>query len=223
MRVVFLGTGALSLATARALLEQGHDVIIIEKDRHNIDEVSEQLDADFLHGDGSTPAILREAGPETCHVFFAITENDQLNIIASVVARTLGFERVVTAIQNPEFEAICSEVGLTETIVPVRTVSRYLVDSLEGQDVLELSTFIKQDARFFSFIVSERDPGTIGELDLPQRARAVAVYPREGSFALANSDSVIEPGDEVVILTHQEHLEELRARWAPRSETRNES
>lgn len=221
MRVAFVGAGNLSVMTARKLLEYGVEVIIIEENKERIDEMSDQLDCGFLHGDGSKPAVLRQVDPEHTDVLFCITGNDQINIIASLVGRSQGFRRVVTKVEDPELELICAELGLEHTIVPTRTISRFLTDMVWGRDILELSTMIKDAARFFSFVVSDKDEGIVSELELPESARAVCYY-REGKFMLADADSKLRKGDEVVVLTHSKNLTKLKERWAPKVENAEE-
>jgi trk system potassium uptake protein len=63
MRVVFVGGGDITVGTARILIDRGDEVIIVEQDEEKIEELSETLDCSFLHGDGSKPHILKEAGP----------------------------------------------------------------------------------------------------------------------------------------------------------------
>lgn len=93
-----------------------------------IEDLSDRLDCSFLNGDGSTPAILREVGPEQTDVLFCLTDSDQANLISGLVGRSLGFRRVILSIQDSEFEGICRELGLVEdTILPSRTISRYLL------------------------------------------------------------------------------------------------
>jgi trk system potassium uptake protein TrkA len=214
MRIAFVGAGEVTLRTAELLIARGHQVIIIEKSRDKIDEISEDLDCSFLQGDGSKPPILREVGPEQTDALFCLTNSDQANLIASLVGRSLGFKRVITRIQDPEFEVICRELGLKDTIIPSRTISRYLADTLEGLDILELSTVIKGEARFFSFKVEKQDEKAIEDLDLPERARVVCYY-REGRFFLAEDQTKLRKEDEVVILTHSDNLASLRERWEP--------
>jgi trk system potassium uptake protein TrkA len=128
MRAVFIGAGSLAVVTAKLIRERGEEVVIIEQDKERIDALSEEVDCGFLHGDGSKPAMLREADPEHTDVLFALTGNDQANILASLVGRSLGFKRVVTKIEDYEFEHICKELGLEDVIVPSRTVGRYLAE-----------------------------------------------------------------------------------------------
>ena len=128
MRAVFIGAGSLAVVTAKLIRERGEEVVIIEQDKERIDALADELDCGFLHGDGSKPAMLREADPEHTDVLFALTGNDQANILASLVGRSLGFKRVVTKIDDDEFEHICKELGLEDVIVPTRTVGRYLAE-----------------------------------------------------------------------------------------------
>jgi trk system potassium uptake protein TrkA len=198
--------------TARYLLEHKHEVIIVESDKNVIDELSSQLDCGFLHGDGSTPELLRELAPEQTDFLFCLTENDQTNIIASLIGRSLDFKTVITKIENQEFEHICTELGLEHTIIPTRTISRFLIDMLSGKDILELSTMIKDEARFFSFIARDEDEQEISTLQLPETAQVICYY-REGKFILADKKNRLKKGDEVVILTHSKNLPSLRERW----------
>ncbi len=124
MRAVFIGASSLSIMTARLLLKRSHEAVIIELDKDIATNLHNELDCGILHGDGTKPALLREANPELTDVLFCLTGNDQTNIIASLVGRSLGFKRVVTKIVDSEFEHICTEVGLEDTIIPSRTIGR---------------------------------------------------------------------------------------------------
>jgi trk system potassium uptake protein TrkA len=214
MRIVFVGATDLTTMTARRLIAQGHDVVIIERDKTVIDTLNADLDCSFLHGDGTKPQILREAKPEQCDVLFCLTRHAQENIIASLVGRSLGFKRVVTSIDDEEFEGICHNLGLEHTIVPSRTVSRYLADMVRGVDVIELSTFLKGSARLFSFVARSEDAVHVTELGLPEHTRVVCLY-RGEEFVCPTETTKVRQGDEVVLITDNRHLTTLRERWRP--------
>lgn len=212
MRAVFVGAGSITVTAARILQKRGHEVVIIERDRARIDALAGTLDCGFLHGDGSTPALLREADPEHTDCLFCLTGQDQTNILASLVGRSQGYARVVTKIEDPEFEHICIELGLEDTIDPALTIGRYLADMLQGQDLLELSAMVKDEARVFSFVAREADAVTVGALDLPDESRVICLY-RDGKFRLPESDTKLQQGDEVIVLTHSRNLAKLQQRW----------
>lgn len=215
MRIVFVGAGEIAVDTARNLIQKGNEVVIIEQDRDKIERLSDELDCGFLHGDGGRPAILREADPARTDLLFCLTNSDQANIIASLVARSMGFSQVVTSIQDADFEGICHELGLEKTIVPGRTISRHLVDMARGVDTLELSTILKDDARLFTFVARKEDAKPLSELGLPEDSRVICYY-RKGRFSFAEHDIRLREGDEVVILTRSDRLADLRERWQPK-------
>jgi trk system potassium uptake protein TrkA len=200
--------------TARALLQRNAEVVIVEADEKKIEALSEDLSCGFLHGDGSKPNILKEAGPEQTDVLFCLTSNDLVNIVASVIGQSLGYKRVVTRIEDPSYGGVCRQLGLKDTIVPNQTISRYLADLTRGRDILELSTMITGEARFFSFQAGKDDEGRIRDLDLPEDAHVICYY-RDGEFFLADDDSRIKADDRVIILTHSKRVQELRERWQP--------
>ena len=214
MRIVLIGASEIAVMTAKLLGKEGHEVILIEEDRDTIDTLSDELDCSFLQGDGSHPSVLREVGPDRSDFLLCLTDNDQVNIIAGLVGRALGFSRVVTSIQDPEFEGICDELNLKDTIIPSRTISRHLLDLVSGVDVLELSTAIKGEARLFQFVISDSDACAVQDLGLPKDARVICCY-RNKEFMLPDDRTNLRKGDEVVILTHSKNLPDLVERWKP--------
>ena len=213
MKVVLIGASGLATATARILLARGHDVVIVEKDREVIDALRDELDCGLVIGDGTRPAILREVGPKDTNVLLCLTDNDQNNILAALVGRSLGFPRVMPMIRYSEFAIICSEIGLTDTILPDQTIARTLADTVDGYDILELSSMIKGEVRFFSFVIHGEDTATVADLELPSESRAICVY-RGETFFIPDADSKLSRGDQVVVVTHSRNLEQLRARFS---------
>lgn len=212
MKAVLIGAGTVSVMIAEGLLKRGHEVVIIETDKERIDELSDLLDCGFLHGDGSKPSLLNEVGPVDTHVLFCLTGNDHVNIIAGLVGKSLKFPRVVVKIEDPQFEHICLELGLEDTIVPDQMTARYLADMFEGQDLLELSVMIKDEARVFSLIVPPGAQPLVSELDLPDETRVICLY-RNNKFLLPDQDTRLDPNDEVVVITHSKNLKALNDRW----------
>lgn len=216
MRIVVIGTSSAAVDMIDLLVGRGHDVIVVENDRERIDELEESLDVSFLEGDATRPDVLKETDPEGSDILIALTGQDQDNILACLVGRSLGFPRVIPRIDSPDFEELCEELGLEEAVVPDRTIGRYLADIVQGVDSLQLRTVIKGEARFFSFIATEEEDGVkIADLDLPEEASVVCIYRDDDEFVLAAPDVSVEEDDEVVILTHSRNLEELEDRWTP--------
>lgn len=212
MRVAIVGASALAVATAQVLIKHGHDVVMIEKDKEKITTLSEQVDCGFSRGDGTKPAILREADPKATDILFCLTDIDQDNILAALVGRSLGFATVVPKIEDPEYEHICLELGLDETIIPDTAMARTLADMVTGQAMPELSTILRGEVRFFIFVADDDEAGQIDALDLPDRTRVVCIY-RDEDFLLPDADTELRANDEVVLITHSDKLKALRERW----------
>lgn len=213
MKVVVIGATPLGVLTAKMLIARGDNVVMIERDKDQIDALTEQLDCGYIHGDGTKPAILREAGPADSELLLCLTNNDQANILAALVGRSLGFTRVVPKIDDPEFEHICVELGLSNTIVPDSHVARDLSDLAHGSEAVDLATFIKGEVGLFSFVAGEAlDDIRVGELKLPDPCKVMCIY-RDESFILPNGVTKLKKDDEVVLITHTRHLEALAGKF----------
>lgn len=214
MRVVLIGASATAVATARILVARHQEVVIIERDKQKIEAVAQSLDCGFLNGDGSRPAILKEAGPGQTDFLLCLTNHDQDNILASLVGHSLGFKRIVTKIEDPEYQHLCTELGLTDTIIPDMNTAATLADMVVGTEAAEFSSAIRGEARFFTFIAGEAEAVTVADLQLPDDARVILVY-RGDTTLFADDALVLREDDEVVVLTHSRNLKKLEARWHP--------
>jgi trk system potassium uptake protein len=212
MRIVFSGAGPTTVIATRSLIKKNHEVIIIETDKEKIDALSENLDCSFLNGDAAKPDILKEVNPKKCDFLFCMTNSDETNIITSLLGRTLGFKRVVTSIENTELEDMCREIDLRDVIIPARSISRHIEEMVQGLDDIELSTLLKDDARFFSFIADKEDATEVSNLDLPEGTKCMYFY-RDEKFSLVDEKTRFKKGDEIVLVTHVDNLRELNERW----------
>ena len=221
MRIVFSGASPLTIITAKQLIKQGHEVIIIEVDKEKIDQISEELDCSFLNGDSTKPAVLSQVDPKNSDILFCLTNSDQMNIITSLLGRSMGFRRVITSIENTDLVQLCRELGLEDTIIPVWAMSRHLDKMARGLDNINLSTLLKEDARFFTFTAGGDDAVPVSDLGLPKDARVIFYY-RDNEFHFADSDTKLSKGDEIVILTHCRNLPDFNERWYPKQvDTKN--
>lgn len=213
MRIVFSGAGPLTLMAARILMED-HDVVIIEINKEKIDEISEEIDCSFLNGDAATPAVLKEVNPKTCDFLFCLCNDDQTNIITSLLGRSLGFKRVVTTIEQPELEQMCREIGLEDIIILVQATSRHLENMIKGLDQVDISSVLKYGTRFFTFVAGKDEAVPVDELGLEDSVKAVFYY-RDEKHRFVDEDTRFKKGDEVVVLCDTKTLPDLVERFSP--------
>ena len=215
MRIVFSGATSLTVMTAKTLIKEGHEVIMIEADKEKIDQISDELACSFLHGDSAKPAILSQVDPKNSDILFCLTNSDQVNIITSLLGRSMGFKRVITSIKDTDLVQLCRELGLEDTIIPVWALSLYLDNMVRGLDNINLSALLKEDARFFTFTAGKDDAVGVSELELPKDAKVIFYY-RDNKFHFADDDTKFRKGDEIVILTHCNNLPDFNERWYPK-------
>jgi len=212
MRVVLVGMSPLAVMAARELLGKGHEVVLIEKDPEKLESLGEELDCGIVRGDGSRPDTLEKVGPGQTDFLFCLSNSDEANILAALVGRALGFERVVAKIEDPTLQPICTQLELHETIVPDREVAQGLCDMVAGAERADLSAAIREGLRFFSFALGEDAAKRVGDIELPKGARVIA-RSRGDLSILADADTALRSGDELVLLLEEALLPELQKRF----------
>jgi trk system potassium uptake protein TrkA len=215
MRIVLIGAGNLAVATAHLLLEHSHEVVIVEQSEERIEALSDRLDCGFLVGDGSRPSVLREVSPENTDFLFCLAGSDQDNIIAALVGRKLGFKRIVVHLDDAEFQSICTELDIDETVIPDREVGRALADLVEGEYHADLFAVVKEGVRFLAFTVAAEMAGPASALDLPEDVHA-AVVTRGDTSRPARPETALQEGDEVLLVVAEERLTEVQERFKVR-------
>jgi len=103
VKIVIIGAGAVGFDLARTISRREHDVWLVERDEALLGLVSEQLDCRFVAGNGVSPAVLREVGMRDCHLFAAVTDRDDVNIIACQTAHALGAGTKVARVRDEDY------------------------------------------------------------------------------------------------------------------------
>ncbi len=102
MRVIVIGAGEVGFDVARILVQEQHEVVVIDVDDEALERVREKLDLLVLHGTGTSAALLAEAGIEKADMLIAVTAIDEVNIIACMMADRLGVETTVARVRSHE-------------------------------------------------------------------------------------------------------------------------
>jgi trk/ktr system potassium uptake protein len=212
MRVVFLGASNLTVTTAKLAIESGHEVVIVELDPQRIDELSGELDCGFIQGDGSFPSILEEVGPENTDFLICFTDNDQDNIIASLVGQRMGFGQVITRIDNPDFGAICKQLKLEDVFNPDKLIADTLVDTIEGYKRARHTTELIGDLYFFKFQVTESTEKKLDSLDLPKDTQLVCVFREDKAYLVSNLE-MLKEDDVVTLITREKQIQMLSEKF----------
>ncbi len=102
MRVVIIGAGEIGWFLAQRLGAENHDIVMVETDPARASAIAEQLDVQVIQGSGSSPGVLKSAGIARTDLLAAVTERDEVNMIASLIAKQHGVAKIVVRLQSEE-------------------------------------------------------------------------------------------------------------------------
>jgi trk system potassium uptake protein TrkA len=103
VKIVIIGAGAVGFDLARTISQREHDVVVIEKDPGRLESVQDKLDCRMVAGNGVNPSCLRQAGVMDCDLFAAVTNLDEINIIACQTAHKLGAQVKVARVRQEDY------------------------------------------------------------------------------------------------------------------------
>ena len=105
MKAIIIGAGEVGFHTAKLLVEDNNDVILIDQSKEACQHVQEQLDLITLEGAGASPSLLVAAGIKEAELLMAVTNSDEINILACVIASRHGVKTKVARVSNPDYFA----------------------------------------------------------------------------------------------------------------------
>ncbi len=215
MRIVIVGGSKFGVAAAQQMIEHGHEVVLIDKDRDKLERLSDQLDCGLIEGDGTSPAVLRAAHSSENDLLIALTNASDDNILTALVARSVGFGRVIPQIISPELMEVCAELGLEDTIAPHATVARSLCRALEQNSEVSEELNLSGALRLKRVDVPDAlDGRALSDLDLPADARPVAVIVEEDE-TLPEGDTTLTRGGHILFVVPTEDVNALERCFAP--------
>lgn len=203
-RIIIAGGGNIGERLARSL-EKEYKVKVIERDAERCRYLSETLDNTIvLNGDASTQELLLEENIESTDVFCALTNNDEANIMSSMLAKVLGVRTVMTIINNPAYVDIVQEGMIDIAISPQQTTTSSLLSFIRRGDVVNVHSMRKGAAEALEAVAhgdfqSSKVVGrSIANLNLPDGAIIGAIV-REEELIIATKELVIEAEDHVIL------------------------
>ncbi|MHA4814154.1 potassium channel family protein [Streptomyces aculeolatus] len=215
MRVAIAGAGAVGRSIAGELLDNGHEVLLIDKTPTAI-AVERVPRAEWLLADACEIASLDEAALQRCHVVIAATGDDKVNLVVSLLAKTeYGVPRVVARVNNPRNEWLFNEAwGVDVAVSTPRLMSALVEEAVSVGDLVRLLRFSHGDANLVELTLPEESALTgtaVGDVDWPADTTLVTII-RGSTVLTPKPDDTLEAGDELLFVAAQareEQLEEL--------------
>ena len=215
MYIIVVGGGKVGYYLAKELVEEGHEVLVIEKDSTKAERIAEELGDISLWGDGCEATTMEMAGFGRADMVIAVTGDDEDNLVSCQVAKAMfNVPRAVARINNPKNEEIFKKLGIDTTVsataailaqieqeIPTHALVPLLRLKGGGLEIVEVKVPVN------AAVVGRR----INDILLPPQSIVALVIDEEGEPRVPNADTVVQGGDEVVAVTRTENEDALRS------------
>jgi trk system potassium uptake protein TrkA len=213
MRYLIVGCGRVGSALAKLLDSDGNEVIVVDENAAAFKRLGQKFKGHVVVGTGIDYDVLKRAGAATADGFVAVTNGDNRNIMAALIAqRMFKIKRIVARIYDPPRGQMYKELGV-QTVCPTTVGAKLIRDVLIGAP-WESQSFDYGKLTSLVAIVGKADAGKrIDEVEHGGRIRIAAVRPAGGSATIASGDLVLHEGDEINAVVASDAIGDFAARF----------
>lgn len=213
MRVAIAGAGNVGCSIASELIENGHQVLLIERDEHAV--LPESIPgAEWVQADACELVSLEEAALQRCDVVIAATGDDKVNLVVSLLAKTeFAVNRVVARVKDPRNEWLFDESwGVDVAVSSPRVLAALVEEAVSVGDLVRLMTFRQGQANLVELTLAP-DSAYVGravrDLSLPPNAALVTLL-RGKRVIVPSADDPLEAGDELLFVATEDVEQQIR-------------
>lgn len=215
MYIIIVGGGRLGYYLTRALLNEGHEVLVIEKDAAFSQIINNELGSVSLHGDGCEAATLEAAGTGRADIFITVTGDDEDNLVACQLAKhKFKVPRTITRVRNPQHEKVFKKLGIDATVSTTNLILEHIKHELPSHPLMHLLDIQEKGLEVVEIKIP---PGSaaigkqIKELPLPADSILSLIIRKENNPIVPTSSSIIQEEDQIIAVTSPKSEDELRA------------
>src|SRR5881398_251195 len=224
MYVVVVGAGKVGWNLARELIDKGNELTLIESDRQRYATVEEELEHAVQYGDGSELWVLERGGIERADLVIAVTGDDEDNILICQVAREkYGVERVIARCNNPRNLQHFELLGVKPAVSATDLILRLIEHEVPRYGFLHLLDLPQERLEIIEVEVAPGAPAAgkkVRDLGIPDGSLVISIL-RDGSGFVPLADSVVEAGDEVLLVLDTGLEDKITARFDPNGGSRD--
>ncbi len=218
MRVAIAGAGMVGRSIARELLENGHDVLLVDREPAAI-KVGSVPQAEWLLADACEISSLEEAGLQRCQVVVAATGDDKVNLVVSLLAKTeYGVPRTVARVNNPKNEWMFDEAwGVDVAVSTPRIMTALVEEAVSVGDLVRIFTFQQSKTDIMELTLPPDSPmggRRVGDVPWPPDTVLVAII-RAGRPFAPQDDDPLEAGDELLFVASPDAADSIEELLAP--------
>ncbi len=214
MRIVIIGAGKVGFSIAQMLSSEGHDVIVVEMDLERGNIINDKLDVQVINGNGASPDLQKAIDIEDADLVVAVTNSDEINMLACMFAKQAGVKRTVARVRGVEYavdqallknNALGVDVFINPEQVTAEAISHYIdipeaknINYFDNKKLVMLELKIESDNALVG--VSLKDIKK-------ERPYLITAIIRDDRFIIPNGNEVIEAEDYIFVMSKTEHME----------------
>ncbi len=214
MYIIIAGAGKVGYHLGRLLMVQGHEVMLIEKDRAKVDLLSIEFHDAIMEGDASTMEVLKEAGANRADVVVAATGNDEDNLVICQVTKLVFLKpRTIARVNNPRNEELFAGLGVDASVSGTKLINALIQEQVRAGDMMiPLLTLKAGDVEIVEVELSRSShivKKKIKDLTLPPGSIFIAVI-RGEEVIIPYGETEFQPEDKVLALVKRTSEQALR-------------
>jgi trk system potassium uptake protein TrkA len=209
MNLIIVGCGRVGSELAHAVCEDGHDVIVLDRDFHAFERLGSEFSGRTIQGDARSQRVLERAGIKSADGLAAVTSSDMMNLIVARAARGIfKVPNVVARVYDPNHFDAFLEAGL-QTVISSSWAANRIEWLLTHPGITELASLGHRDLILIEVRIPPRTVGQrLGVLTRESGAKPVALV-RAGQAQFADEETLLEEGDLVALMVAASEIEQL--------------
>jgi trk/ktr system potassium uptake protein len=215
MYILIGGGGQVGYYLAKGLIEQGHEVLLLEKDGKRVERLAEELGPSIMRGDACEARTLAEVGAQRANLVIAVTGDDEDNLVICQVAKArFHVPTTIARVNNPRNEGLFRRLGIDVIISPTQSILHMIEAQLPHHTLVPLMTLTNAGLGLVELTVPPTSPAagkTVRSLTLPNSVN-LALIVRGDANLTPTGDTVILPEDHIFALVTAEGEQTLRER-----------
>lgn len=224
MNIIIVGAGTVGSNIAELLLQENHDITVIDIDKGRLQDLGELLDIRTLHGYGASTEVLAAARIAEAQLLLAVTNNDEVNMISAFTAKQMGARKTVARVRNRCYLDATKLnyrrfLGIDLIISPEILTAVEIVRFLDNPDAVALAHYAhgKVQLRQLVLCASSRFVGQpLRNISLPEGVLVVSIA-REKALIIPKGDDQLLPGDKITVIGIPERMTEVQRMFKPPS------
>ena len=201
--VIIAGAGKVGWNLARELIAKDREVTLIESDHTRYRVVEEELEHAVQYGDATELWVLERAGIQRADLVIAVTGDDEDNIVICQVAREkYGVQRIVARVNNPRNLQHFKLLGIQPAVSATDLILRLIEHEVPEYGLIQLLALEEEHLEIIEMEVAAGSPAAghkVAEVTLPEGSLIISVL-RDGTGFVPKAESVIEAGDQVLLI-----------------------